>query len=165
MGRWFRDPVWPKRLVAVLALVALSAVVLLVVAWMIGFPKGFNEAQSASGRWLETRPDQWRVWRRTATRDLLLFVPAYVGLGTAAICWATARRPFATWPSRLLVLGGIADIVETLLFRRTLDRLIDGATGAELSTVTGVTSFVSGLKLMFLGLAVAGLILGTRRAP
>lgn len=136
---WFSDPSWPRRTVAVSALLVVSVAVLRGIARVADFPDGYNGAQSATAGWLAERADRWAPWRRGATRDLAIFIPALVGYGAAALAWAIPGRRLRVWAISSLTVAGLADVVETVLFRGTLDRFLGGATAAQLATRTTVT--------------------------
>lgn len=133
---WFQDAWWPKRLLALLVLLAASAGVLQVFAGLTDFPSDFNDAQSASAKELLRHPQRWSIWSDTAKRDLVPFIPAYVSWGVAVITWATWRRRFSAMSCGFMLAVGAADVLETALFRRTLDRLMHGATESQVSTLT-----------------------------
>jgi hypothetical protein len=153
---WFSDPSWPRRAASVSVLLGLSAAVLRGVARLVDFPDGYNGAQSSTAGRLAERPDQWSPWRRGATRDLAIFIPAFVGFGAAVLAWAIPGRRLRVWAISSLVAAGVADVVETVLFRGTLDRFRGGATAAELSTRTTVTRAATVAKYSgFVGVGVA----------
>ena len=162
---WFQDAWWPKRLVALLVLLAASAGVLRMLARLIDFPPDFNDAQSASANELLRHPDRWSIWSKTAKRDLVLFIPAYVSWGVTAIAWATWRRPLSSWSCGFMLAGGAVDVVETVLFRRTLDRLMHGASESQLSTLTSVTATATKVKWACAALAIVLLIAGVLLPP
>lgn len=162
---WFQDQSWPKRLVALLVLLAASAGVLGVLAGLADFPPDFNDAQSASANELLRHPDRWSAWSDTATRDLVLFIPGYVLWGVAAIAWATWPRRLTYGSCGFMLAAGAVDVVETVLFRRTLDRLMQGATESQVSTLTSVTGVATTVKWTCAGLAIGLLIVGVLRRP
>lgn len=104
------------------ALVGGTLAVVAGLARVTGFPGDYNAAQPSSAEWLATRSGRWAVWRDVATRDLVVFVPGYVVVGTAALVWAVPRRVLRVAAVASLLAAGAADVVETLLFRGTLDR-------------------------------------------
>lgn len=95
------------------------------------------------------------------TADLLLYVPFYLALSFGVI-WLTSWRPRRWWfQSDALAVGvvialGVADVVETLLFRHTLNELVAGASAADLVSNTDLTRVFSCGKWL---LAVAFLVL------
>ena len=135
-------------------LIAVSAAVLRGFARVVDFPDGYNGAQSATAGWLAARPDRWAAWRRGATRDLVMFVPAFVVYGAAALAWSVPGRRLRACAVGCLVGAGLADVVETVLFRGTLDRFLDGAAAGELATRTSVTRAATGAK--YAGVALVG---------
>lgn len=161
LGRWawFSDPSVVKRGSAVAALLAGSAAVLGASARAARFPAGYNGAQSAPASRLAARPDRWADWRGGATRDLAVFVPAYVGFGTAALAWAVPGGRVRTLALSSLAGAGAADVVETVLFRGTLDRLGDGAAVGDLAARTAVTRAFTAVKLAGVGLVGVALAL------
>ena len=161
---WFDDRWWPKRLAALLLLLAATVAVLRLLARLIDFPPDFNGAQSESAEELARHPERWSTWRDTATRDLVAFIPAYVTVGVSAIAWA-GRRPLSTLSCGIMLGAGAADVAETLLFRRTLGRLINDATAGQVSTLTSVTAVATRVKLICAGTAVALLVAGVLRSP
>jgi hypothetical protein len=130
----------------VAVLLVASGAVLLGVARIVDFPGDFNRAQSSSAPSLAERPDRWADWRDAANRDLVLFVPSYVVYGAAALAWAVPGRRARRFAVAAIVLMGAADVVETLLFRGTLERLTDGAAATDLTTRTDVTRLATGVK-------------------
>lgn len=162
---WFGDAWWPKRLIALLALIGASAAVLAALARLVDFPPDFNGAQSAPARELLQHPDRWQDWHDTAGRDLIPFIPGYTAWGTAAIAWAAWRRPLCRSSCGLLVTAGAVDAVETLLFRRTLGRLMEGATESQLSRMTSVTAVATRLKWACALAAVVLLAASVLRRP
>lgn len=157
---WFHDRWWPKRVAALIVLIAATVAVLRLLARLIDFPPDFNGAQSAPAEELLGHHERWSTWRATATRDLVLFIPAYVAWGVSAIAWATWRRLLSTPACGFMLAVGAADVIETVLFRRTLDRLLHGATEDQVSTLTSVTAVATKTKLTCAGVAIALLIAG-----
>lgn len=139
------------------ALVGGTLAVVAGLARVTGFPGDYDAAQSSGAEWLATRSVRWEVWRDVATRDLVVFVPGYVVVGTAALVWAVPRRGLRVAAVASLLAAGAADVVETLLFRGTLDRFRDGATAAELATRTTVTAAFTVAKKGGIGLACLAL--------
>ena len=162
---WFGDAWWPKRLVAFLTLLGASAAVLGALAELVDFPPDFNGAQSATARELVQQPDRWEDWHDTAGRDLIPFIPGYTAWGTAAIAWAAWRRPLSRMSAGFMFTAGVVDAVETLLFRRTLGRLMDGATESQISTMTTVTAGATRLKWACAAAAVVLLAASILRRP
>lgn len=154
---WFGDRSRLRRLAAVAVLLAASGAVLLGVARIVDFPGDFNGAQSSSAGSLAERPDRWAEWRDAADRDLVLFVPAYVVYGAAALARALPGRRARRFAVAAIVLMGAADVAETLLFRGTLDRLVDGAAATGLTTRTDLTRAATGVKYTGLVLVLGAL--------
>lgn len=131
---------------AVFGLVGVAVAVVAAVGAAVGFPPGYNGAQSASAGWLADRPARWAGWRDAATRDLVVFVPAYVAVGVAVLAWAMPTRAWRARSIAALAAAGLADVVETVLFRGTLDRLLAGSAAADLATRTRVTQAATVVK-------------------
>ena len=83
-GSWFGDAWWPKRLIALLALIGGSAAVLGALVKLVGAPPDFNGAQSAPARELLQQP----AWPRPLSRlscGLLVCALAAVVLLAASV--------------------------------------------------------------------------------
>ena len=145
--------------------VAASGVVLLTLAWtgillwLSDLPSGYGAAQSRNQKWLKDHTALWSLLRQGTTRDLLRYVPGYVVFGVLLIGGiAVARRGEETgFSSRrdrspvvialaLLVVGALADVAETLLFRQSLTRLIDTSGRADVATLTSITWVMTAVK-------------------
>ncbi len=137
--------VWWKRLAAAGALLVVLLVVLAGLGLVIGFPDGYASAQSSAARDLAAR-DDWRDLRRGATLDIVVFVPAYVAGAVVVARLVTAARKQLVVAIAPLGLGAIADLVETLLFRRSLSRLIGGATADDIEALANATRVATVFK-------------------
>lgn len=147
----FRSRRWPVRAACLVGLLAVSGVVLRLAARIVGLPPGYNNAQTASARSLAAM-DHWPALRRGTAKDILLFVPIYVIYGLAVMGVVSPDRRRLRMSSLLVttMLGvGIADLAETLLFRRSLTRLIGGASASRIEGLTRATRAMTGLKLAF----------------
>ena len=146
-----------------------TAGVLQGVARVAGLPDGYNAAQSKDAAWLSRHPDRWAEWRDGATRDLLIFIPAFATFGLVALMWAMPTRSLRVWSCAFLAGVATSDVIETLLFRGSLDRFGDGVPTADLAARTTVTQVASGGKYLFLGLVGVTLgavvLTGGRRNP
>lgn len=154
--------VWWQRLAATCALVLVLVVALTAVGRAIGMPDGYGAAQSLRAPDLALR-DDWNDLRRGATLDIFVIVPAYVvgGIGLAwLVAAATVKRVVLLAP---LGIGAIADLVETLLFRRSLSRLIGGATAGDIETLANATRIATVFKFGGILLSAVGLfVIATR---
>ncbi len=145
--------------------VAASGVVLLTLAWtgillwLSDLPSGYGAAQSRNQKWLKDHAALWSLLRQATTRDLLRYVPGYVVFGVLLIAGvALARRGGGTGVSSrhdrrlvvialaLLVIGALADVIETLLFRQSLTRLINTSGLADVETLTSITWVMTAMK-------------------
>jgi hypothetical protein len=148
---------WWKRLLAALALLALTLLVLGSAALAVGLGDGYGNAQAwRAAKLAEQAPERLRTFRRQALRDIVLYVPIYLaaGVGYAALVVKGRRRRQIVLS--LLAVGGVADLIETVLFRRTLTRLLDGASIGAVDRGTQITALFTGLK--FAGLLAAGVL-------
>lgn len=161
---------WWKRLLAALALLVLMLMVLGAAALAIGLGDGYGNAQAWRAAKLAEQPtERLRTFRRQALDDIVLYVPIYLaaGVGYAALVVKGRRRQQIVLA--LLAGGGVADWIETVLFRRSLTRLINGASVDAVDRGTQVTAVFTGLK--FAGLLAAGVLAlwfatsGERRSP
>lgn len=144
---WFGSPLWWQRLIAVVLLIVVMMLLFSIAGWALDLSTGYGSAQSRSATWLADHTGQLGDWRSSATRDLFGYVPIYLVGGSIAYFFAT-RSP---WPSiTLLALGALADAVETVRFRGTLDDLIAGRPATELLERTSTTALATGLKWGFI---------------
>lgn len=141
-----------------------GALILTGVSRILGFPSGYASAQSSTAGELAARSD-WSALRRATSRDLFVFIPAYLLVGVGATWWLIRERLHRQVIAGLLALGAVADVVETALFRGSLSELIDGATASEIVTSTSITRVASTIKLLALGLAVVWLMAVATRRP
>lgn len=151
---------WWRRLLGVLALLLLVLLVLGAWALGIGLGDGYGGAQSwRAARLAELADDRLRTLRRLALRDLALYIPAYlvVGAVVAVLVVRAARRQAIVLA--LLVAGALADLVETLLFRRSLTRLLAGAAPELVDRTTKITAVFTGVKWVALVAALALVVL------
>ena len=161
--------------------IALLGVVLITLAWtgilavIADIPAGYGAAQSRDGTWLKAHADQWSRFRVGTSRDLLRYIPGYLAFGLVLIgAVVTVRRRGASGlivrhdrlPAVIavgaLVVGALADVVETWLFRRTLTRLLDSSGAVDVATLTSVTRVMTVVKWAGLAasyLAIALLVL------
>ncbi len=145
------DVTW-QRLLATLALVTVLVAALGWFARAIGLPAGYARAQSLGAYELIERND-WAELRRGATRDIALFIPAYVVLAAAVTGLAVASTAARLSIGGAVAGGAVADLVETLLFRRSLTRLLAGGDLEDIERLTQVTQVATMLK--FAGLLTA----------
>src|SRR5262249_38832130 len=134
----------PKRALLRLAWAGLALLALVAILGLIGklagLPHGYGGAQDATEAALKAMGNKsWKELRAGTGVDLFCFIPIYVLLGSLAACWlvpGVARDDGPAWKRVLtsrwvivgfLALAGVADIVETLLFRSSLARLLKDA--------------------------------------
>ena len=144
---------------------AVGVVVLLTLAWtgilalLSDLPTGYGAAQSRNEKWLKDHAPLWSQFRQGTTHDLLRYVPGYLVFGALLIgAVALARRcdepGLVARHDRALVLialaalliGAAADVVETLLFRHSLTRLIATSGSADVATLTSITWVMTAVK-------------------
>jgi hypothetical protein len=179
MQRWTIGAALSKAWVRCIALIG---VVLITLAWtgilaaIADIPVGYGAAQSRDETWLKAHADQWSRFRVGTSRDLLRYIPGYLAFGLVLIgavvivrrqgaSGLTARhdRVPAVIAVGALVIGAIADVVETLLFRRSLTQLLDTSGAVDVATLTSVTRVMTvvkwaGLAASYLALAVLVLL-------
>lgn len=172
MPRWTFNAASSKLWVRCVAAVG---AVLLTLAWtgilalIADIPTGYGAAQSRDEPWLAAHPADWSRFRVGTSRDLFRYIPGYFVFGFLLICATViARRPDGhRWAGRrdrlpvliaaaALLIGALADVVETVLFRRSLTRLL-GAPAADVSTLTSITAAMTVVK--WVGLAASYLTL------
>jgi hypothetical protein len=155
---------WLAGLVlATFVLVGLAAVV-------SDFPPGYGGKQGDSASELARRSSEWSALRRGTARDLFPFIPSYLLWGLAMAGMVRAARSteretsYPAWvrlakaPRTLVcaILGfTLADVVETVLFRISLTRLIDTDGAASIESLTRVTQVFFVLKFIALAIALA----------
>lgn len=128
-------------------------------AGLVDFPDDYNGAQSKDSFWLADRRDRLDVWRPVATRDLLIFIPAFTVFGLAALGWALPTRALRRWSSCFLLGVAACDVMETFLFLGTLDRLKAEVPASDLSSRTTVTQVATYGKYLFLILVFVTLMI------
>lgn len=139
---------WWKRLLAALALLVLMLLVLGAAALAIGLGDGYGNAQAwRAAKLAEQTPERLRTFRRQAMRDIVLYVPIYLVAGVAYAALVVKGRRRQPIVLGLLAAGGVADWIETVLFRRSLTRLIEGASIDAVDRGTQITAVFTGLKL------------------
>jgi lysophospholipase L1-like esterase len=157
------------------AMVVFLSVILPAAAGVSG---GYGAAQSKSGDALRALGQQrWRSYFVTTSHDLAWYIPAYLLVGVAVIvlvAWRQSRSsataqppatyetfdglpPRAWWALGLVTLAAIADVVETVLFRLSLGRLVEHGPDAHLGVLPLVTRLMTVLKFGS-GLAAAVLV-------
>ena len=175
IGRWLDErSMLCRGAVAVIGL-AFIAAFMLSLGWLAGLLGGYGAAQSNSAARLLARPaTQWATLYAQSWRDLMFYVPLYVAAGLAIIVVVrpTRRSRFRSkWlDQRLhalprvssvaalsLVITGIADLVETSLFRASLGRLRNSAGRAQIDTLTTCTQLMTATKYIA-GLVALGLL-------
>lgn len=166
--RVFRSPSLATRVVALAVLLAASVAVLGVGALVADLSRDYASSQSQAACDLAERPSEWSEFLSGTARDLLVYIPLYLVLFVAvvAITSRTAVRPSfrRLFAGRFLsdgvalviaVTAAAADVVETLLYRRTLQELEAGRSCETLTTATDVTAAFTALKFaMFVLFAV-----------
>ena len=162
--------------------IALLGVVLVTLAWtgilaaIADIPMGYGAAQSRDETWLKAHADQWSRFRVGTSHDLLRYIPGYLAfglvlIGAVVIVRRRVASGFTTRHDRLpaviavgaLIIGAIADVVETVLFRRSLTQLLDTSGAVDVTTLTSVTRVMTvlkwaGLAASYLALAVLVLL-------
>jgi hypothetical protein len=150
---WFRSSSRGVRFVSLAGLVAATFGFLTALGKAL-FPEGgYGAAQSYGACRLEGLRDDWATFVRGTGRDLFVFIPVYflLFLGIVFVTRRAAPSDHGQrgWPERLasdrlavgLAIGAAAtDVVETVLFRRTLHELQAGRACSTLTTATDVTA-------------------------
>ena len=163
---------------------AVLGVVLLTLAWtgalalLSDIPSGYGAAQSRDQPWLKAHAALWSLLRQGTTRDLLRFIPGYLVFGVLLVgCVGLARRGgepgFSSRDDRgpvlvalaALVIGAVADVVETLLFRHSLTRLIATSGNADVATFTSITWVMTAVKWTALSAFFVALVVVMLRPP
>jgi hypothetical protein len=141
-----------------------------VAAWALSrvtsFPAGYGPAQSGSAEELAgLRANRIAELLEGARRDLGRYLPGYVAIGTATVAfayWQRGRcredRRFAGFAVGAVAVAGAADLVETLLFRETLQRLQAGLGREDIEALADVTRGFTVAKWSLL--ATSGALLG-----
>jgi hypothetical protein len=181
MPRWTMNIASPKLWVRA---IAAGGLVLLTLAWtgilalLSDLPKGYGAAQSRNERWLKDHAFLWSQFRHGTTNDLLRYVPGYLVFGVlliGAVAWARrgGEEGFSSRHDRvpafaalaLLVIGAVADVVETLLFRQSLTRLIATSGSADVATLTSITWAMTAVKWTALAAFFVVLVVMILRPP
>jgi lysophospholipase L1-like esterase len=143
---------------------SLLAVVLPRVAGVTG---GYGPAQSKTAAALRAlSPQTWRSYYVTTSHDLVWYIPVYLLVGIVIVVLVAHRHPprpdtdgrtiyhtFAGLPGSaalaigLVMAAALFDVVETLLFRWSLNQLNEHGAGAHLGSVPTVTRIMTVLKL------------------
>ena len=154
-----------NRLRDALVLMVLAGIGLAVLREISDFPAGYTGLQTASES--ELRNYDFAELRRGASRDLFPFIPGYALLIAVLLGGYLWRRPpvlraakgLSVMVAAAAVIGVIADVVETVRFRATLDGFIRGqALGAsEISTTQNVGN-VKNIALLAMVLALLTVI-------
>jgi hypothetical protein len=143
----------------VVGVIVLAFLVTAGLAAISDMPSGYGAAQSRDQTWLDAHAGQWSLLRQGTTRDLVRFIPGYLVFGVVLIgAVALTRRGGepglnsgrvrgpALIALCLLVIGAIADVLETLLFRHSLTRLIVSSGRADVGTSTSITLVMTVVK-------------------
>jgi hypothetical protein len=161
----FRSPRFGRRLGALVLLLALA----FVSAWLVGqlsdMPSGYGGSQSDGACTLALRPHDWASLVHGTTHDLLVFIPAYVVIGLVAVYLTRRPERGNRLAAALIIAMAAADVIETLLFRRTLEHLQGGEACRDLTTATDVTRAFTVAKFGFLFLFVADVTWRVLRPP
>ena len=163
---------------------AVAGVVLLTLAWtgilalLSDLPTGYGAAQSRNENWLKDHALLWSRFRQGTTNDLVRYVPGYLVFGVLLIgAVALARRGREPGLSSrhdripvlialaLLIIGAVADVVETLLFRHSLTRLIATSGSADVATLTSITWVMTAVKFTALAAFFVVLVVVILRPP
>ena len=145
-------------------------------AWVGGLSGGYGGAQFDTAAELRIRTlAEWSSFHASSWRDMVIYVPVYVALGTLIIL---SVRPHyrklskswllkvlhikdvprvSLWAMIALVGAGLADIAETALFRESLRRLREFHETADIDTLTVLTRWMTLAKVV-LGLTTSVLL-------
>jgi len=154
-----------SRLRDALVMMVLAGVGLAVLREISDFPAGYMGLQTASES--ELRNHDLAQLRRGASRDLFPFIPGYAALIAVLVGSYLWRRPPVLRAAKGLsfmvvaaaVIGVVADVVETVRFRATLDRLIRGqALGEREISITQGVANVKNIALLAMVLALLTVI-------
>jgi hypothetical protein len=163
---------------------AVAGVVLLTLAWtgvlalLSDLPTGYGAAQSRNEKWLKDHAPLWSQFKQGTTHDLLRYVPGYVVFGVlliGAVAWARRGsesglvahhdRALLVIAVAALIIGAAADVVETLLFRHSLTRLIATSGSADVATLTSITWVMTAIKWTGLAAFFVALVVVILRPP
>ncbi len=169
------------RVVTFLALIVATVWLLTQLATLVGLPDGYDASQRATARSLATREmPEVRSLQRGAVRDMGLYVPAYLLYGLIVVLLISPRRSgdgsgpwwrfgWLTTLTKvtlgLLVATAAADMVETVLFHRSLGRLLDGAGASGIGTLATVTRAMYATKVAFAAATLIVLAVNVFRGP
>jgi hypothetical protein len=181
MPRWtpnVASPKWWARGIAAVGVVVLTYLWTQLLSALADLPSDYGAAQSRDEAWLKVHAGQWSEFKQGTARDLLRYIPGYLLFGVlliGSVVLARRRGASSIWSRRdrvpalvaftALMIAVIADVVETLLFRQSLTRLIDTSGVADVSTLTSVTLMMTVVKWTALGVSVLSLVVLTLRRP
>lgn len=147
-------------------LIIATFLVVLLAGMVSAFPTDYAWKQDDSASALRRlSAGEWRALRRATLRDMFVFVPIYLlwGLTVAGLVRAARSTdqvtPHPWWvriakaPRTLVcaVLGlALADLAETVLFRRSLTRLTNTMGAGSVDSLTRATQTFTGLKFVAL---------------
>jgi hypothetical protein len=164
-----RSPRLWIRAVAAAAIVVIIQLWLVVVGLFADIPPAYGAAQSRDAKWLAQHADRWAEFKTGTAHDLTRYIPGYA---VFAFCLfavvAAARRGdgphwsrldgiASTSTAALLATGTVADVAETVLFRRSLSRLLGTSGTADVSTLTSITAVFTVIKWTGLIAGMAGI--------
>lgn len=149
------------RLRDAMVLMVLAGLGLFVLRELADFPPEYASLQTAPAA--ELRTHDLGALRRGASRDLFPFIPGYALLIAVLVGGYLKLRPPVLRAAKGLsvmvvataVVGVIADVIETVRFRSTLDRLIDGvALGSNEITLTQGAANVKNIAILAMVLSL-----------
>ncbi len=172
MTKVLRSPHWWVRLMGLIGLLLATALVMDFAGRVSHLSYGYGKTQDDSASQLALLTQERLIELRAATiRDIFRYVPFYLvsGLALAGMVAATRSADEADarhWWGRLakaprtiaiaVVAAAVADVIETVLFRTSLTRLIDGGGEDSVELLTRITAPFTRFKFAALG---AGLVL------
>ena len=172
MSKVLRSPHWWVRLGGLVGLTLATVFVLGPLDGRLSnLPDGYGAKQDDSASELaslaqgqpEEQLNEWRTLRAATARDIFIFMPVYLvwGLALAAIVAAAKSKEESSarhWWVRIvkaprtiaiaIIVAAVTDLIETVLFRTSLTRLVDGGGADSIELLTRVTALFTRLKFV-----------------
>lgn len=144
-----------------------SALVLWLAAVVSDLPPGYGPKQYASAAELARRPTEWDALRRGTVRDISRYVPVYLvwGVAVAATVGAAKSKKAGGMIAGAVAATAAADVVETVLFRSSLTRLIDSNGTRAIGSLVRATQVFTTLKVVSALAALAMLFFHVLAGP
>jgi hypothetical protein len=172
---WLRSRSACHRFVGFQVLLVVAVLAMLVLARVVAFPEGYGIAQKAGAAELATK-DLLALLDGT-TSDLAFYIPGYLLILFAVIMASSRQEPADRWRFRFVggflsdgtacivaALVGVADVVETMCFRRAVERLQQGHAPGGVTSLTDTAAIAFWAKWSLAALLVV-LIAARVRQP